>query len=427
MATVIWQGGAAAVQQESRATPANVEVDDIFTLIIDDHDAVVFVATAATVANVVAGLKAAWDVAQPLQPEFDEIDATDQTTYLELKAKTAFAGVPFTVTATAVDGGGLDTQTLTMSTPTAATGPNHYDEPDNWSGGAIPVNSDAVIFQNSAVGCWYGLAQSGVTLASLHLDQSFTGTLGLARTNVFGGAGKEYAEYRQAYLATSATDVFIGLGDGTGSGRIKLDTGTNATAVNIWNSGTAAEAAAGIPAILWKGVHASNDVTANKGSVGIAFFGGETAQIDELRVGFDADQANDSNVQCGIGLTLATLEQDGGRLELNNDVTTGECRGGILEVAQAAAVGTLTLQDATCFYRSTGTLTAGILRGNGILDLRRDTRARTVAALDMYKSSSYFDPAGSSSLSSGIRVMHANLSEVTIVYKRGQKWTPSAT
>jgi len=60
MATVRWTPQASAVAQESRATPANVEIGDVFTLKIGGVTIATFTAAAATVANVTAGLAAAW-------------------------------------------------------------------------------------------------------------------------------------------------------------------------------------------------------------------------------------------------------------------------------------------------------------------------------------------------------------------------------
>ena len=61
----VWEGGASAVAQVTDVTPANVEVDDVFKVTLSDDAGnskqLSFTATAATVQNVVEGLKALAD------------------------------------------------------------------------------------------------------------------------------------------------------------------------------------------------------------------------------------------------------------------------------------------------------------------------------------------------------------------------------
>jgi len=96
------------------ATPANVEVTDIFTLLVGGVAVAVFVATGATVKNVVEGLQAAWEANKANVPGAEDITATENDLVVTLTHD--IAGVPFIVTATAVeDTGGNDTQTLTMA------------------------------------------------------------------------------------------------------------------------------------------------------------------------------------------------------------------------------------------------------------------------------------------------------------------------
>lgn len=421
MATRVWEGGAPAVKQESRATPANVEVGDIFTLTINGRD-VDFTATAATVANVTAGLTAAWNAAGA-PAEHQEITATDQTTYVELLGDTA--GVPFTVTGSAVNGGATDDQTLTVTNPTAATGPNHWDNASNWSGDTVPVSTDDVIVENSDIPILYGLDQNAVTLASLTVMASFTGAtalIGLPRNNANG-----YVEYRDTYLKISATSAYLGLGAGDGSGRVKLDTGTNQTDLNVWKSDTGVEATDGIPAILWKGTHASNTATVNKGSVGIAFFGGETATLTTLNVGFTETQATDSDVTCGDGLTLTTLTVDGGTVELANDATTVVLTGGVLDVIKSAAITTFTLEAGTCWYRSTGTVTTLVVRGGATISYVRDNRPRTVTNCDLYENATLDNSNGSVTFTNGFKTQHTNLAGLNILMPDARTYTISGT
>jgi len=365
MSTRRWKGTALAVKQETELTPANVEIGDIFTVTINNN-AVSFTATAATVTNVTAGLADAMN--DSTLPEFQELAAVDQTTKILVQAGTA--GVPFMLTASATNGGAADTQTLTANTTQAATGPWHFDNAANWSGGTVPVGSDDVYFDTGDVPCLYGLSQSAITLTSLNILSGYKGKIGLKEENDSG-----YFEYRDTYLAISATTVNIGGGLGNGSQRIKLDTGSNQTALNVQNSGQGE--INGVPALLWKGTHASNEVNVNKGQVGGAFFASESATIVTLRIGFKHNVLGDSVVKLGAGCTLTTINKTGGDLEVNSGFTTLTQNDGTT-VINAGAATTLNVRGGQCVPNGTGTITTANVSGDGHLDFSQDMRAKTV-------------------------------------------------
>jgi len=118
-----------STSQVTSVIPANVEIGDIFTLTYGAFVAT-FTATVATVANVVAGLTSDWNATQP-----DGIVAYDMGTELLLIAPSS--AITFTVVGGATDGGGADTQTLSVAvTSPGGTAPDF--------GGAIGVTKDSV-------------------------------------------------------------------------------------------------------------------------------------------------------------------------------------------------------------------------------------------------------------------------------------------
>lgn len=387
MATIRWRGDAPAVAQVSTATPANVEIGDLFTLTINGKG-VAYTAVAATVADVVAGLVSA--VANSSTPEFAEITATDTTTEVTLTAKTA--GKPFAVAGSAANGGGADTQTLTVATSTASSGSNHWDVAANWSTGAVPVGGDDIYLEDSDVSILYGLDQSAVGLNALNIAASYTGEIGLAAVNSDGA--NPYAEYRPRFLAIGATTVDIGRGAGNGSPRIQLDTGSGATSITVHASGTSAET--DLPTILWKGTHASNILDVRDGATGVALFGGETATLATLR------QAA-GEVRCGAGVTLGDVQRSGqGKLQLESAVTTMNQSGGETVVLGSGAIGTLALDGGRLDYRSSGTISSATLDGvDAVLDFSADLRARTVTACTL-KRGLVLDPHQTVTWSGGI-------------------------
>jgi len=223
MADIRWAGEAAAVARVDKFTPASVEIGDIFTLTVTGLDgtthSISFTATVATVANVTAGLTAAWNAST--NALCTPITASGQTTYMQLTADTAGNG--FNVTASTTNGGAVNDQTLTKAAVTANAGPKDWSSADNWSGDAVPGGAadQDVYIEDFSGDILYGLDQSGIanTLASLNIGQSFTGKIGS------NGAAGHAAEY----LKIKATAVNIGYNYSnstlSGSGRIKIDTG----------------------------------------------------------------------------------------------------------------------------------------------------------------------------------------------------------
>jgi hypothetical protein len=406
VATVIWKGDAAAVAQATVCTVGGtIEADQNFTITIGSKSLNV-VAVATTASGVVARIVAAWNALSPTAyPEYSGITIVDNLN--GTFTLTGTPGVPFVVTlvTTEADGSPSDSETFTQSTPTAASGPAFWSEKQNWSTGAVPAGGDDVVIQNSSAGILYGLDQQSVTLASLSIDQSFTGTIGLARTNPSG-----YVEYRGTYLQIKATTVTIGAGSGAGSGRIKLDTGSGQCAIQVHNSGSPAEQ--GVKSILWKGTHASNTVTVNKGSFGAAVFAGEAATIATLKQGFRTNVAGDSDVLLGGGCTLTTITKTGGSLEVNSGFTTLAHSAGETVIA-AGTPATLSITGGAVRYKTAGTYTQASVASGGELDFRQDLRPRTGTNTALSAGAVLRDPAKTVTFTNPI-ALACTLDDVTL-------------
>lgn len=412
MATINLRGDAIAVAQITHVTPANVEIGDIFRLTINGRT-ISYTAAAATVADVVAGLMAAWNASS--FTECGEATASNGTTHLVLTADTA--GKPFVVTSSTVDGGGTNDQTLVVSSSVASAGPNHWDTASNWSTGTVPANGDDVILENSSVELLYGLNQSAVTLASLKISKSYTGRIGLPVLNPLG-----YVEYRDTYLRISATTILVGNGVGSGSGRIKLDTGTNACSLGV--SHTAA-GESGQPALYWKGAHASNQVTVIKGSVAIAHFAGETATLPTLLVGQADSPATDAIVLVGAGVTLTTVTQTNGVLTSQSNIPTLNQHGGECGLIGAAAVTAANIYAGATRSYSTGTITTLTIAG-GTMDFSRDLRPRTVTNCVLHGGSTLNDPGKTVTWTNGIKLNQTKPTAIVLDIGTHLTLTPSA-
>lgn len=387
MSTLRYVGNALAVAQvDTLAIGGTLEVGDRFIVTINGK-AFRYTAAATTAATEATAFAAAWNaLSATLYPEFAEITAA-ATSGGALTLTADVPGRPFSVavSTTESDGSSADSQTFTRSATTASAGPRHWDTGANWSGGAVPANGDDV-FIDQGGDLLYGLDQSAVTLASLHISQAWTGRLGLARVNTDNTAS--YPEYRSQSLSIGATSIVIGAGSGAGSGRVKLNTGSVQTTLRVLDSGSALES--GIAAIVWKGTHASNAVHVVRGSLDVAPFPGDTATVLGLNVGYRDNIAGDSTVLLGSGVTLtdATVVQSGGQLTINSS-TTGSATLSVLEgtcFIQAGGHVGLSVRGGTCLYNSMGTLGGNpAVSGSGHLDFSQDLRAKTVTnAIEIY-------------------------------------------
>ena len=122
---------------------AAIEITDIFTLSDKDgNELISFEATAGTVANVVAGLVAAWNAStNPICELYTAVDVA--TTHMTLTADTP--GVWYEVVPTTTDGGGADTQTMILThAPVRPAGEISTTEPFDSFTGVIKEGGDAI-------------------------------------------------------------------------------------------------------------------------------------------------------------------------------------------------------------------------------------------------------------------------------------------
>jgi len=381
MATIYWLGTADAVKQV--ATVQITAFDAATTYEITIGDKVVSVIGNTNVNTTASDLQVALEAST--NPYFVEIDWTVSTDTITATAGTA--GVPF-VAASSVTGG---TGTIgAVTTTTTSSGPNDWSTALNWSGGAVPVNSDTVHFRDNSISVAYGLDQNAVTLTLLNIDKTYTGKIGLDyrrfATSVDGATtDATEVEYRDVYLKISSTDITIGKtfgsGSPSGSSRILIDTGTNVTQVEVFDTSNSSSET-GRQAVRLKGVNSSNVLFVREapGGVGIAAeVPGEVSTYSKISI---SDQTTTTRVQCGEGLTLTTFEQFGGDNILNATatVTTVLMCGGILTTEGINyTITTITIRGGTvnCNHKSSGDAITTVNIINGTLNGTQTSESRT--------------------------------------------------
>lgn len=423
MATVLWQGGAPAVAQVRDYVFAGTwEATDIVDFTIGTRTVSVTVGS-TTISTLLDTLVAAWNaLSSTLYPEFAELTASkDGTTDFRLTADTA--GKSFTVTLSTRDvGGAADAQTIdggTSSTGvsiTANSGPNDWSTAANWSGAAVPVNSDDVVIENSDVDILYGLDQNTVDLASLTIRQSFSGKIGLPLVNTDGGSeigSGAYYEYRERYLKIGSTTVRIGEGDGAGSSFINWNGDSTATTVTVFNSGQSEDANRAAISIL--GTSTSNIIHVLKGSVDIGYEASATVGLATLNVGYRDNVAGDSTVRCGTGVSpLTAVNVRGGKLELNSNAVTIIQTDGEVTTNRAMTVTTYHCMGGALYDRSSGNVTTLYVAQGAVVDYRQHTVSKIVTTTYMYAGAALFDPFRRLTFTNSINLIACSLEDVQL-------------
>lgn len=429
MAKKSWIGGAVAVAQvQTWAFAGTWETSDIVIVTIGTRF-ISMVTGSATIATFLDALVILLNASE--LPEFAEITWSRSSNSLVGTADTA--GVPFiaTVSTTETGGGAADSQTIdgttssTGTSSTACTGPNHGDNAQNWTGGTLPVDSDDIYFADSAVSLLYGLNLATITPASITVEQSFTGDIGLPPYNTSGG----YYEYRSRYLRIGndadniPTVIAVGTSEGTGSSRVMIDSGDSEVTLIVLNTGPASEGEE--VAFFWKSTHADSTATVSRGLVGIAVHPGEVATLSHMKVGYVDNEAGDALVICGEGVTNDDIDISGGIVRTNSAIDALAMTGGEL-IHLDGTIGTINGDGGFLRYRSTDTFTTLHAGSDFTMDFRQDMRGRTGTNINLHEGCAWLDPFGTVTPTNGYDLIRCTWEDITFVGKPHQTWTPSA-
>ena len=406
MATILWRGDSTPIPQVDTVTIAGVPATgDTVSLIINGKTVILTIGNDVTAAEVATNVKemvngetisgtnadATTNTTGPQVGEFSELEASVSGAVVSLTQKTA--GKPFTLTE-AVTGG----VTAVATTLTAANGPNDVSLAANWTGGVLPANNDDVWFQDSDVDALYNLgALTGVTLASLNIQASYTGMIGLPFMNEEND--NPYTEYRPRYLLIGATLLNIGDKSGDGSGRILLDLETVQTAAVVYFTDTSDEDNEfGAVEIIRSG--ASSTLQVLGGSVDIAPRDDDAATVVTIIV-------DGGVLRCGASVTHTTATVNGGVFATKSNITTVNQFAGSVSIEAAATVTTINANGGGLVYTSSGTITTLNMGPNNaltqpVITFGQDGKARTVTDVNLNRGS-MLDPNQTVTWTNGIQ------------------------
>jgi len=365
MANAIFRGGAEAVAQVDKATPASVEANDTFTLTITDHLGAVASVTHTSAgvdeAAVVTGLydlcvaaKAGGEV------PWTRVTATDDTTHVTITADTA--GMPFTLVCSKTGTG-----TLTRAAVTAVSGPNLLSVADNMEDGTVLAAADNLIIPAD---CAYGIYYedlSGTELGSIDWEDGYTGDVAAParplQLDVADDAIVHLAGTGNIHIALTGEDADVqisqaGVGSGVGTYGINLTTGETDMSVDV-------------------------NLDSAGGKVGLAALAGQTGTFTTVKV-------SEGDVTIGNGVTMTALTTAGGVTHNQANATTINSEGGVLHREKASTVGTWNMNKGKAYEKSSGTATAVKLAG--MIDASKDLRPRTWTNTDLYPGAKLLDP-----------------------------------
>lgn len=403
MAIKVWRGAALDVAQVTTITFSSYVSTYVYTVTINGKD-VSYIATAATIGDIVDGLIAAIQ-ASP-EPEFGEITATSDSGLILTSVN---LGQPFTVSASATIGSATVTETV------AATGKNFFDNADNWEGGVAPVAADDLVFKNNDVSVLYGLEDT-TNYTSITFDSTYTGQVGLPAES-----SASYREYRPRFLklgdGTSAFAITIGQGNGGQSSRIFIDGNDASLDVSVYATGNSTDEA--YPLVI-KNFDIVSEMNVFGGSIQLD--ADTSASLAKLNITPHDQRQVDvqalENVACGVVI------QSGGSLAVRGGADSIDASDG----AQAYFSGSATcptIRVATgarvIWASSAGITTDVFVYNGGTIDFSQNADPKTVADAAIYQDGTWLDPLGVVTLGDGLEIAGAKLSDVQVDIGRDKK------
>lgn len=357
MATILWQGLRSVTPAVLRWTP-DATVGAVYTLTTNAKAISYTCVTGNTATDVAAGIAAA--AQSSAEPEWAELAVDSAAAVLSVTGPSD--GAPITVTA-GVTGGG----SLTAGTTTAATSPHDLGDAANYAGGALPANSDTLVFPAQTADVRYRL-DALQALTGLTVRREVNGpAIGLADwPQAF------YREYRPTRLKVAATSIEVELGSGDNQGTLRLDLqGTNST-VRIRSTTSAGRTDLDSPSqveIVNSGATSTIQMVASSLDLGV---------VASTIAGVALINASDSTVRVGTVTGSPTIELIDSTARIGSSFSALQVEGASTVEVVGTATGGLLLNGGTVNWIGRGVLNAPVVGPEAVLDLDQGVDPVTV-------------------------------------------------
>lgn len=406
MADVFWKGLQRRRAMQRTLTVTTADTGGTITVTVGGTKSVIVTPTTTGTTLTATEIAAACELST--EPEFEEITWTSA-----LAVVTAVGpddGRPITIAKT--DGGSNAT---TLATSVAALSPNDLTDAANYAGGALPVNGDRLVLQDTNVPILWNLAGlTGVTFTVLR-KATFTAAVGLPDLNPAG-----YPEYRSTHLEPAGTAIEVE-GAAFDQARQFRFKSTAGSAVTVTVRG-GNRSALGSEVVEVHGLPAASILQVAGGSVAVAPKVGQTATVGTL-------VASNATLTIGSGATLGTVAGpslvDVTASILSSWSNTLALDGGDVSVGGAAA-GVLQIDSGRVVWRSTGNPGNSPAIGSGAtLDLSQAPSTLTIGGtVALYAGGTLNDSAGRGGNYS-LQTIRATLAEVTWITSNGRTFAVS--
>lgn len=315
-----------------------------------------------------------------------------------ITATAVVPGAPFDVNLT--ESGAGSGSVTNFADTTSSESPHDASDPTNYDGSlSLPSAGDRLFVANSGVSLLYGLdALSAVALDELIIEQTFTGEIGLKRSEFAtseDGASTDpkVSEYRDDYFVCNVQAVSIGRAGelnqtSGGSKRIKIDNKNNTGPFLRVENTIATVNTDGEPAIQYLVNAASGTVEIVNAPAGVGLGTDEPGESGNAGIVQIVDSTSASRVFLGEGMNVSTWRQQGGQNTLvggPNDIGEVSVDGGELNIrGRDFAVTTLNIRGGEVIdshINTSGVEWVTINMDGGQLDLTATQEDRTVTTV----------------------------------------------
>lgn len=378
MATVTWIGAGQIVAQVDTITIGSATSGHTFICTFGNGKTITYTAgTGETTTTVTAALLALLQAATDGEITEFSFESPTATT---IRATGPADGTPCTLS---VSGTG----TIALVNTYTPSSPNDANNADNYSGGALPSNSDILVFENGSIDVKWNLDALAAIAVTFIRRASYTGSIGLPALNA-----RNYSEYRTRYLSVKSASITNEQPSTDAAGQIRILNVTTGGATTVIIVGPGGAGRVGNEAMELYGTPASSVVDVAGGSVSVAALAGQTAAVGTLN-------AADASVTLGSGVTFGTgvAKNVSARIACNwTSLTMVE--GGDVDITDAAAganTGTFVYAGALR-WKSTGATGNSPVVGNaGTIDFSQAPGSVTVGGtVSLSAGATWNDPRG---------------------------------
>jgi hypothetical protein len=257
-------------------------------------------------------------------------------------ARLSLVGIPGTLTLT-------NAPTFEAVTVQQGTGPNFFNNPENWSLGHIPATDERIVFADGSTDCSYGLT-CGVRLAGIDIYRSWTGQLGLSETRVDGSIETLPNWLEVSFSDSAPLPIRIGLGEvGEGPTVCRLAVSQRPFDATVFYT----QSGLRTKPVAFRGSNAENKAVCIAGDIAFGIRPEDVVVLRHLQLVPDG-QGDQLVVSAGSGCSIDRFSMTLGTASLSNPPRSIAALGGSLTVYGEGNTRSIDLSSSTVRWLATG-------------------------------------------------------------------------